>query len=82
MGECECRVVRPGCLRGVLRKASGGVGRLTHVARFIGPVGGGGCVVLPCHFLMSYISAELYAILLCYSETFVFPLFLTFYIIN
>ena len=75
MGECGCRVVIPGFLRGVLRMASGGVGGLTNVDWFIGPVGGGGCLVLPCHFLTSYIAAaRLYAILLGYSETYFFSM--------
>ena len=35
----------------------------------IEPVWGGGCLVVPCHFLTSYKAAGLYAILLFYSET-------------
>ena len=41
MGECVCSVVKLGCLHGALRMASGGVGRLTHVDWFTGPIGGG-----------------------------------------
>ena len=44
--------------------ASGGVGRLTRRLVGIGPVGGGGRLVLPCRFLKSYIAAGFYAILL------------------
>ena len=60
MGECARRVVKPGCLRGVLRMASSGVGGLTRVKWFMGPVASWGCLVLPCEFLASWISSGLF----------------------